>query len=113
VPPRRYSRFQYSLGVIDPVGDFVLTDADPFAFVQLADNVEHQVETGDTLWGMAHVHFQPLARPSGLWWIIADFQPVRIYDPTVTLVVGSTLYIPSVRTVLERIFNAKRQQAST
>lgn len=111
MPPRRYSRYQYSAGILDEVGDLILTDPDPFPFQQLADTTIHAVETGDTLWGLAHEYFQPLARPSGLYWIIADFQPVPIYDPTIALQAGQTLYIPSVRTVLEQIFSATRAQA--
>jgi hypothetical protein len=112
VPPRRFSRYQYSAGILDAGGHLLLTDPMPFGFVALADNVVHTVESGDTLWGLAHTYFQPLARPSGLWWVIADFQPPPIYDPTVALVAGSTIYVPSVRTVLELLFNASRQQTS-
>jgi len=106
--PRRFSRYSYSVGSIDNVGDFVLSDALPFGFVELADTIVHAVESGDTLFSLAHVYFQPLPRPSGLYWIIADFQPTPIEDPTLMLKEGSLIYIPSVRTVTEQIFNANR-----
>ncbi len=108
MPPRRFSRYSYSQAYADANGRLLLTDPDPFPFVALADNVVHTVNTGDTLFGIADVYFRPLARPSGLWWIVADFQPTPIYDPTVALEEGSTIYVPSVRTVLEQIFNANR-----
>lgn len=110
MPPRRYSRYSYSLGVLDAAGALILTDPEPFAYVALADNVVHTVEVGDTLWGLADLYFQPLPRPSGLWWVIADFQPVPIHDPTLALAPGTTVYIPSVRTVQEQIFSAARAQ---
>jgi hypothetical protein len=110
VPPRRFSRYQYSVATLDQSGALLLSDPEPFAYVALADNVIHTAETGDRLWFLAHRYFQPLARPSGLWWILADFQPVPIFDPTLSIPAGTTIYIPSVRTVLEQIFNANRQQ---
>lgn len=110
MPPRRYSRYQYSVGSLDGSGDLILSDPEPFTYVSLADTVIHTVATGDTLWGLAHLYFQPLARPSGLYWIIMDFQPVPIVDPTIALSTGQILHIPSVRTVTELIFNASRQQ---
>lgn len=111
MPPRRFSRYSYSFAFVDPAGDLILSDAEPFGFVALADNRMHVVETGDTLFGLADRYFQPLARPSGLWWILSDFQPTPIYDPTLALEVGSTIYIPSVRTVLEQVFNSARASA--
>jgi hypothetical protein len=51
-----------------------------------------------------------MQRPSGLWWIIADFQPDPIHDPTVRLTPGRTLYIPSLRTVQEEVFSDKRRK---
>jgi hypothetical protein len=113
MPPRRYSRYQYCVAALDANGRLILSDPDPFPFVALTDNVVHPVVTGDTLWGLAHLYFQPLARPSGLWWIIADFQPTPIVDPTIALEAGQTIYVPSVRTVLEQIFSASRQQTGT
>lgn len=108
MPPRRFSRYSYSQAIQDGNGNLVLTEPTPFAFVALADNVEHVAATGDTLFRLADVYFQPLQRPSGLWWIIGDFQPTPIYDPTLLFVEGTTVYVPSVRTVLEQVFNAKR-----
>jgi hypothetical protein len=108
MPPRRYSRYQYTAAILDPAGDLILTDPSPFPYSPLADNVVHNVETGDTVFSLADVYFQPLARPSGLWWVIADFQPNPIQDPTIALVPGTIVYIPSVRTVLELIFNSAR-----
>jgi hypothetical protein len=111
--PRRWSRYTYSVGFLDQKGALLLTEPEPFTYRSLADNVIKTVENRDTLWGLAFQFFQPLPRPSGLWWVIADFQPVPIVDPTIALVVGSTIHIPSVRTVEQLIFSASRQQSVT
>jgi hypothetical protein len=110
VPPRRFSRYQYCVAALDPSGDLLLSDPEPFGYVALADNVIHTAETGDRWWFLAHRYFQPLARPSGLWWILCDFQPTPVLDPTLTIPPGTTIYIPSIRTVQEQIFNSSRQQ---
>lgn len=112
MPPRLHSRFTYSLGLEDTLGApgvLQLTEREPFPFKAYPDNVEHTVAEGDTLWSLAALYFDPLPRAAGLWWVIADFQPDPIQDPTIALPLGSRVIIPSVRTVLEDIFNEKRR----
>lgn len=111
MPPRRYSRFTFSNGYTDDAdGSFLLEDPEPFPFQDLADNVAHTVEDGDSLFTLAARFFADFPRPAGLWWIIADFQPSPIIDPTLKLAVGSTLFIPSQRTITEQIFNEARRR---
>lgn len=85
-----------------------LSDRVPFPYVDLSDNRVHTVKGGDTLWNLASRYFAPLGQlpdisAATLWWVIADFQPQPIHDPTISLVQGEQLIIPSVRTVQERI----------
>jgi hypothetical protein len=51
----------------------------------------------------------------GLGWAIADFQPEPqpdcAFDPTLRIPAGLRLVIPSVNTVLERVFNESRRAA--
>jgi hypothetical protein len=109
MPPRRYSRYTFSEGILDQDGDLTLTEPVPFAYQDLSDNVTHVVQDGDTLFGLAGLYFDGLPRAAGLWWVIADFQPVPIDDPTIALTPGSTLFIPSLRTVQEQVFDERRR----
>lgn len=111
MPPRLYSRNTYTLGIVETDKN-LLTLRKRYTFASFADNKLHTVADGDSLFSLAGVYFQPLPRPSGLWWIIADFQPQPIHDPTLKLEVGRVLVIPSVRTVLENIFNEDRRLES-
>jgi hypothetical protein len=109
MPPRRFSRYTFSQGVLDDQERLLLTDREPFRFRDLPDNRLHVVAEGDSLFSLAAQLFASLDRPAGLWWIIADFQPEPIIDPTLELEVGRTLVVPSLRLVTEEIFNESRR----
>lgn len=110
MPPRRFSRFTFSSAVLDGDERLFLTDREPFRFQPLPDNRQHVVKEGETLFSLAGRYFAPLPRPAGLWWIIADFQPDPIHDPTLSLEVGQSLVIPSVRVVTESILSESRRR---
>ena len=109
MPPRNSSR-HLRTAAQKRTGDerLFLSDRVAFGFTDLADNRVHTVKDGDTLHRLAMRYFAPLGElpeisAANLWWVIADFQPQPIHDPTVGLVKGEQLIIPSVRTVQERI----------
>jgi hypothetical protein len=99
----------FSTAALDDTSALVLDDYEPFRYVARSDNAHHTVREGDSLWTLAARYFDVFPRPSGLWWILADFQPVPILDPTLRLVPGTLLVIPSVRTVEEEIFTERRR----
>lgn len=110
MPPNRYSRHRFTTRYADPVdGKLSLSEREPYAYRELIDNRIHVVQEGDTLWTLAGQFFEGMPRASGFWWVIADFQPEPIFDPTVALEVGSMLYIPSLRTLQEQILNDRRR----
>lgn len=111
MPPRRWSRHTFALGVLEGE-DTQLTDRVPYRFRNFRDNIQHVVGDGDSLFSLAARYFAPLARPSGLWWVIADFQPAPIHDPTIELTPGTTIFIPSLRTVQEEVFSEARREDS-
>src|SRR5688572_11474583 len=110
MPPRRHSRLSFAVAEKDSQGALILQGGQPFRYRAFSDTREHVVQEGDTLHSLANQYFRGMQRPSGLWWIIADFQPDPIHDPTVRLMVGRRLYIPSLRTVQEEIFSDKRRK---
>lgn len=110
MPPRRFSRYTFSSAQADASGALVLHGGDPFRYRELPDNRWHPVVEGDTLFTLAARYFRGLDRPAGLYWVIMDFQPDPIHDPTLSLVPGTQLVIPSKRTVLEDIFGEKRRR---
>ncbi len=112
MPPGKFSRFAYAFGRRDPddAGQRTyLTDRVRFFFIPLADNIQHVVVDGDTLWNLASRFYAPIQRPGGLWWVIADFQPDPIHDPTIRLETGRLMIVPSLRTVTEQIFSSSRR----
>ncbi len=114
MPPLQFSRFSFVSSVLDEETELLqLTDREPFRFAEFADNESHLVREGDTLFILANARFKGFPRPAGLWWIIADFQPEPIHDPTLKLTPGRSLIIPSIRTVREEIFNQRREAEAT
>lgn len=109
--PRRFSRLSFATAVRDTAGDLVLYGEEPYRFRDLSDNREHVVREGDTLFALAARYFRGIPRPDGLYWVIMDFQPEPIHDPTLQLDVGRVLIIPSLRTLQEEIFSARRRQS--
>ena len=105
MPPREFSRYTFTNASNDANGKLLLSSRERFTFEQLPDNRSVVVVEGQTLFTIANELFKPLPRAAGLWWIIADFQPQPIHDPTLALVGGTTLIVPSVQTVINRIFS--------
>lgn len=110
MPPLIRSRYERTYGLEDDNGLLYLTEREPFRYDKTLPGIRrHRVATGDTLQVLAYRYFPGLTisgglGPEHLWWVIADFQPVPIQDPTVDLEVGRVLYIPSVSVVRRRIF---------
>jgi len=109
MPPRRFSRHTFTRSFEDTNGFFQLSEREPFRFQSFDDNRQHIVADGDTVFNLAGRFFASFDRPSGLWWIIADFQTDPIIDPTIALEIGRTLAIPSLRVIVEEIFSEARR----
>lgn len=106
------SRHTFCLAWFDSAGRVYLDDRSPYGYRAFADNSVHVVLEGETIWSIAGQHFAPHPRAAGLWWVVADFQPNPIHDPTIALVAGSLLVLPSLRTVLEEVLGEQRRSES-
>jgi len=110
MPPKPSSRHTFTLGLSEGGARF-LSEREPYSFRALTDARRHLVMQGDTLWSLAGHYFAPLPRACGLWWVIADFQPDPIIDPTLTLEPGRLLYIPSTRALTDVILSERRRRS--
>ena len=95
-----------------PRGGCTSRNASPTAIADLADNRTHGVVSSDSLFSLAGKYFAPLPRACGFWWVIADFQPDPIVDPTLALDIGRLLYIPSTRVVTDVVLGESRRRLS-
>ncbi len=108
MPPQAFSRFEFTTAIRDRFGRLFLTEREPIRFISLPDSRLHVVKQGDTLFSIADRFFRPKPRPAGFWWVIADFQPDPIIDPTLALEVGRQIVVPSLRTLDELILDPSR-----
>jgi hypothetical protein len=106
------SRYSFCLALTDAEGQMFLTERDPYTYVDLPDTRTHAAVSSDTLFSLAAKYFAPLPRACGFWWVIADFQPDPIVDPTLTLDVGRLVYIPSNRVLTDVILGQARRRRS-
>ena len=112
MPPNRFSRHRFSLGFPDDAERLFLSEAVPYAYRDLPDNIQHSVKEGDTLFNLAGRYYASMPRGAGFWWAIAQFQPNPIIDPTVRLTPGSVVVVPSLATLQNEILNERRKRAS-
>ncbi len=110
MPPQANSRYRHCRGVLDESGHTLLTERKPFGFWRFADNLEHRVVEGDLLWGLAARYYAALERLDGYWWVLADFQPEPIVDPTLALEVGRVLMIPSLQMLTDVILSDRSRR---
>jgi len=118
----KYSPYRFCVETADSDGRRFMTEREPFGYVDLADNVPHLVAEGDTWHGLAYHYFRPLKLrdkngvevevSSLLGHVIRDFQPVPILDPFIPPTPGSYLYVPSRRTLLNKIYSPDRRRFS-
>lgn len=104
------SRLRFSTIWQDEANRSYFGEREPFGYRDEADNIQHVVQTGDTLFNLAGRYYSSLPRAAGLWWAIADFQPDPVHDPTVRLVEGTIVVVPSVRLLQMAILNQARRE---
>lgn len=109
MPPGNTSRYLFCEGLKDSAGRLYLSDRVPYRYREREDNRFHVVKEGDSLFTLAHEYFSQLERPSQFYWVLADYQLDPIVDATRRLPVGSQIVIPSVRVLIEEIFNEARR----
>ena len=110
MPPKPKTRNFFCTGVYDVDGNQYLAEREPYRYRVRPDNRIHTVVQGDTLFSLADKYFRPLERACGFWWVIADYQNPPIIDPSIELVPGSKIVIPSLTTLNEMILSEFRRR---
>jgi hypothetical protein len=106
------SRYVGSAAYLDSQGRLFLGDRIKFPFRNLSDNEVYTVRGRETLRSIAATHYSELSVPprffaASLYFVIVDFQPEdfdELQDPWLPLIPGTTLILPSSRTVTSQIF---------
>jgi hypothetical protein len=113
MPALRNSRYQHSTTYTDTAGRRFLTEPPLIPYVDSLENRVHVVRGGERLQDIAHQYFAALGDDvfpaAALWYIVAQFQPTPIIDPTLRLSPGLRLYIPSKAYVMSRVFDKSRR----
>lgn len=103
-----YSRYRWCEIYQDERGRRFFGPRPRFGYRDLPDNRLHVVRGGERLWHVSQLAFPGHPRNGNLWWVIADFQPEPILDPTIILPDGQQLYVPSTRTLETLILASDR-----
>jgi hypothetical protein len=104
-----YSRNRYATEHLDDNGVSYLDEDEPVRYSPEPDHRFHVAAEGDTWWGLAHLYFYGIQRACGLWWALCDYQPEPVIDPTIAIVPGRTVVIPSERVLRTKLFTAARR----
>jgi hypothetical protein len=88
----------------------MMDDREPFRYRAEADNRYHTCQDGDTWWGLAYLYFQGVQRPESLWWLLCEFQPEPVIDPTIKLTAGAVVVIPSMRLLRTKVFSDEQRR---
>lgn len=110
IVPSTLSVYRFCQAYEAPDGRKYLTDIQPFLFEEFADTREHVVVGEQRIEDVAAIHYQAYGEEAYLLaHVLAHFQPEPMLDPTVPLVAGSTVFVPSLRVIEERVFSEDRR----
>jgi hypothetical protein len=104
------SRFQDIEPLASHDGYNLTDDYVPLRLVLRDDTVAHRAGEGDTWASIAQRYYQEISeRAAGLWWIICDFQPQPVVDPTLAITPGRIVYVPSAAMVRTEVLPFRRE----
>ena len=99
------SRYRYNTGYRDADDRVYLDEREPFRFRTHAGNRFHTVVQGDTWWGLASIYFRGAPRACGWWWLVCEYQPTPVIDPTLVLEPGTVVVVPPIELVRSEAFS--------
>lgn len=73
-----------------------LDDRVPYRYRSRDDTVLHTAAEGESWATIAQKYYTGISsRACGLWWVIAEFQPQPVVDPTLAIAAGRVIHVPS------------------
>lgn len=75
------------------------------------DDIAYEVQPGDTWHILAYKFYGDEFGGADLWWVIADYQPEPVLDPTVMPTVGDILMIPAPNIVQDFILSVNDEDS--
>lgn len=111
MPMYEYSRYRYCTVLTDSDGvTKYLDEREPFRFRDESDNRFYVAKEGDTWWGIAWRFFPSFPNKSLLWWLICEYQPEPVVDPTIKIAAGTQIAVPSERLLRNYVFNRENRR---
>lgn len=106
------SRYRYCtvLNLGDANHTVYLDEREPFRFRDEPDNKHHTARDGDTWWGIAWKFFRSFRNPALMYWLLCEYQPEPIIDPTIKIAAGTDIVIPSDRVIRNYVFNRENRR---
>ena len=104
------SRYFASEAYVSFGGYTLLEEYEPYRYTVRDDNIIHVAAEGESWWSLAqHYYWGVSQRACGLWWVICDFQPTPVVDPTLAIAPGKSIVIPSPQTVQTEILGYRSE----
>jgi len=110
MPMYPWSRYRYCTLFTGDDSVSYIDEREPFGYRDEVDNRYHRSRRGDTWWGLAHLYFQGVPRACGLWWLICEYQPTRVIDPTCVIEENTLIVVPSMRVIRMMVFSPERRR---
>ena len=111
MPMFAWSRYRYCTVIGGQNGEIAeLDEREPFRFRNETDNRYHRAQSGDTWWSIAAKFFSGVPRACGLWWLLCEYQPDPVVDPTLAIDDGTLIVIPSMRVLRMYAFSDERRR---
>ncbi len=110
MPMFEWSRYRYCTQYTGSDDIPYIDEREPFRYKEQPDNRYHRARSGDTWWGLAHMYFQGVPRACGLWWLLCEYQPTPVIDPTLAIQEGTLIVVPSMRALRMNIFSPERRR---
>lgn len=105
------SRYRACAELHDTAGRTYLADRVPLRYAGRDDDIIHQAGAADTWWGLAERYYGGISeRACGLWWVICDYQPQPVVDPTLAIPPGTEIVVPSASTVANEVLGVSREE---
>ena len=110
MPMFPWSRYRYCNQLENENGVLFIDEREPFRYREEGDNRFYRAKEGDTWWGLAHVFFDGVQRACGLWWLLCEYQPTPVLDPTLGIEPNTLIVIPSTRVLRTQVFTNEQRR---